>query len=56
MKSEKKEFLETVFINSAMTGRKSKGKKAKKYVFYPDDRFRTRWEFLMSMYFTLLNH
>jgi hypothetical protein len=49
MKRDKKEFLETVFINNVMIGRRSRGNKAKKYVLYPDDKFRTRWEFLMSM-------
>ena len=46
---EKKEFIDTVFINNKMTGRKSKGLKAKRFILYPDDKIRTRWEIMMSM-------
>lgn len=46
---EKREFIETVYISNKMVGRRSRGKKAKKYILYPDDRFRTRWDFLISM-------
>ena len=45
----KKEFIDTVFINNKMTGRKSKGPKAKRFVLYPDDKIRTRWEAIISM-------
>jgi hypothetical protein len=46
---EKKEFIDTVFINNKMTGRKSKGVKAKRFILYPDDKIRTNWEIIMSL-------
>ena len=46
---EKRDYIETVFFNIKMTGRKSKGIKAKRFILYPDDKIRTRWEIMMSM-------
>lgn len=33
-----------------LTGRKSRGINARPYILYPDDKFKTRWDIVLTMY------
>jgi hypothetical protein len=42
-------FESMMRINAKLTGRKSKGAKAKWYIIYPDDKFKYVWEFITNV-------
>ena len=46
---ENLDMFERTDLNTRLTGRKSKGEEALWYIIYPDDKFRGRWDFFITM-------
>jgi hypothetical protein len=45
----KLDMLEKTDLDKRMMGRKSKGEDAHWYIIYPDDKFRARWDIIITM-------
>ena len=43
------DILDRTQFNEKMMGRRTKGALAKSCIIYPDDKFRSRWDFIVSM-------
>ena len=44
------DMLDKTDFDKRMMGRKSRGDEALWYIIYPDDKFRTRWDIIITMY------
>ena len=43
------DVLDKTDFDKRMIGRKSRGDEARWYIIYPDDKFRNRWDFVITM-------
>lgn len=50
LKSEKKpDYIDLTELNEGMIGRKARGKNAKSYVIYPDDKLKMYWDSITTV-------
>ncbi len=47
---ENQDMFEKTDFDKRMIGRKSRGEEARWYIIYPDDKFRARWDIIITMY------
>jgi hypothetical protein len=43
------DILDKTDFDKRMMGRKSRGEEARWYIIYPDDKFRARWDIIITM-------